>query len=261
MNRDRKGDASIGMPIESLQSIHLESDRSGKIFHQLYFQPTVTQAAKWFAAQGWKSGFESPADETRLRELAGRMGHEVDLVMARPEENGKGWKGHAAMFTFRDINRISIFPGAPLFQKASDKKTSREPVTFAHHNDLVAIKLPIKSHENTIGEEQPVTEQESKPMPSLPGWATSMIGGFRIATAIVCETGIADSNASFRNGNTLSLLDISPGNLFDTPDIPALLGKVNRSGHWFDIRSLFGDVTGIKIETQPILLVRLNAAE
>lgn len=245
------------MPIESLQSIHLESDGSGKIFHQLYFQPTVTQAANWFAAQGWNSGFKSQADEAKLRSLAGHMGQDVDLVMARPEENGKGWRGHAAMFSFPDINRIRIFPGAPLFRKMPDKKESREPVTFAHHNDLLAIRLPIRSREEKTSA-KPAPDREAEPLPSLPGWAASMIGGFRIATALVCDTGIADTNASHRTGNTLSLLDLSPGTLFDPTNIPVLLGRIDRSGHWSDFRSLFGDVAAIKIETRPIVLVRLN---
>jgi hypothetical protein len=195
-------------------------------------------------------------------------------VTVRSMENVKaadGRQGQKIVYAFADIGRIQYTPGdisaTPAAPSAAG--TSSRPTTFAFSNGVLTIKG------NGIGggtggaapplprpAGSPAPAAGAKPAPSAQEIAmiTSMFAGMRVAMKVRSASGIASTDASYVDGDTVTLVDIQMDKLFNNPAVLARLSAMsnNPAASPADVLESFKDIEGVRGEPKDIVTVRLK---
>jgi hypothetical protein len=236
------------MPIESIQSIHLKSDGSGQVFRQVFFRPAITKVVSWLGRKFGNLSIDFPLNEKKLQAAASNMGSGVSFLAAQPQKNEKGWEGYGVVYSFEDINRLQIEHGP------DDSHDSKERITFSLNDRNLEIRLP----QGNPTFESDHSHQTNSDSTQLPGWIMQFFDGFHIATALIAENGIAQTNASFVNKNSIVLLDFALSPFLEEGELPNIFEKLQEAKNLEDLKSIVGEIEGIRIEMQPVIRVTLN---
>jgi len=73
----------------------------------------------------------------------------------------------------------------------------------------------------------------------------------------VVDSGIAESDATHRDGNTITLMDVEMGKLLENPETLKKLKAANQQDPQAAMAALRG-VKGVKMEVKPKITVQLN---
>ena len=245
------------MPIEAVQSIHLERDGSGVIFRQVFYRSEITKVVRWFETRSGREPSGFPINESKLRSAAAGFGTGVTFLSAQPQTSEKGWEGYGVIYSFDDINQVRISHGDNDSSCGSDCGGNTN-ITFSLVEDMLEINLPQENPAREPIEKSMVQTQTSHQGGTLPKWILSVFNGFRIATALIVESGIKATDATYVNRDSIVLLDIAFTPLFKSVDFPEILEKLKQSQNLEDLKSIVRDLDGLRIEMQPVVRVQLD---
>ena len=207
------------------------------------------------------AGNESLCDEEKLQEEASKMGEGVRLSSAEPiDEDGR--KGCRAFYDFDDINQLTINqnPGdqMPSGMTADEPTSAEDVVTFSFTPGSPAtlvIHLPQDFQDNNPDEDP--AEVDSTQSAEQLAMMREMLEGARIHMALAVEGTITETNASYQDGNRITLIEIDFDLLLENEEQLELLSNTNPQTA-AEIKALLEGVDGIKIETSEEILVRFE---
>ena len=189
------------------------------------------------------------------------MGEGVRLSSAEPiDEDGR--KGCRAFYDFDDINQLTINqnPGdqMPSGMTADEPTSTEDVVTFSFTPGSPAtlvINLPQDFQDNNPDEDPtPVDSTQGEQQLAM---MREMFEGARIHMAVVVEGAITETNASYRDGNRITLIEVDFDRLLEDEEQLELLSNANPQTA-SEVKALLEDVDGIKIETGREILVRFE---
>ncbi len=194
-------------------------------------------------------------EDGELEAEAQSMGPDVTLESVEPIDSAFG-RGYSAIFSFADINslRVNQNPGDAVPSDSGGGETV-ELVTFSltpGRPASLVISLPQSDSDGAGGQ----SNGESPSQEELESM-TEFYRDMRIGFDVVAGQRIVDTNATHRDGNTITLMDIDFNTILQDPDATRRLIE-NQANSLAEVQELLSSTPGIKAELQEEVSIRFR---
>lgn len=255
--------AALVLPgcLQSETTIHLNKDGSGTLMEQTTLgAQMMAMMAQMSAISGDDAKNKDPLaemfSEEKAKARATKLGEGVTFEKSEPVTVG-GNKGARVTYKFKDISKLKISPGDGMKAMspaggdapAADKE---KPIVFALVGDTLTITLP-EQDKPQADKDAPKAEEN----PQMEMMMKQMLGDMKMSFNVVIDSGIAESDATHRDGNTITLMNVEMGKLLENPET---LKKLNAAGHDNPAAAMeaLKGIEGVKMEVKPKITVKLN---
>lgn len=257
-------------------TISVNPDGSGTVEQKVLMKSEMMAMMAGLSSMGQdsKDGSDQPAkpfslfDRDQLAKDAAKMGAGVQLKSAEPIKNDFG-EGYRAVYSFSDITKVQVNqnPGDTLPSQMqsgnAESSSSNTPdyVRFAFRRgspSVLTITFPTPPKEQSGSDKSADNSSTDKKMTEQDlAMVTQFYQDMRITTDVVLNGNVVGSNASYRDGNRITLLDFQFNQLLANPDFKTKLmeGKSSEMGNFQNLGKTF---PGLKIETRPTVEVRFR---
>jgi len=206
-------------------------------------------------------------DEAKLKEAAKQMGEGVTYVEGSKVVAG-GYEGYKAVYAFRDINTVRInqnpgekVPGSPQ-QDGPDATKTKEYITFSFTKGKPA-ELIIKSPASAFDKKPESPEVAKQPQDSatppdaLLTQMTAFFQGMKFGMAVVVDGEILETNATYRDGSRIDLLELDFGKLIENPEKFRKFSE-SKPKSVEEAKLLMQDLPGIKVDLNKEIRVKFD---
>ena len=254
------------------RNVRVKPDGSGTIEETMVMgKEMLAQMKQMEAAFGGDKGAGAKAhpsstyDETKLRAQAAKLGEGVTFVSGKPMSTATG-EGYSAIYAFKDVTKLRIeaeasgaMPSGAGEMKAGGKNG---PIVFAFTKGKVA-ELTIQQPKP----KEPAAAPAAKPDPAdaaaesmsdamLP-MMQQMLKGMRMALHVQVEGKIVDTNAEYRDGAKVTLLDVDFDKLLAKPETLKAMAK-SKSKSINEQKALLKGIEGIRVEGAEQVKIRFQ---
>jgi hypothetical protein len=205
------------------------------------------------------SGF-SLLDPEQLRSQASSIGEGVRFVSGEEIADEFG-QGYVAVYEFDDVSKIQVNqnPGDLVPQTGGAAPTDQivENITFSFREGatselVIELPEPEEVEADGAGEQAPTGSDEMNPE-----MFQQFYQDMRIAMRVRVDGRVVSSNATSRDGNTLTLMDIDFNRLMAQDQ--ALERVLNQQPETIaEMQQLVADVDGMDVETEPRVTIRFR---
>ncbi len=253
--------------LQQATTVHLNKDGSGTLVEETTFGAQMVAMVEQLAGMGGDKGkdpIKELASPDKAKARAAALGTGVTVAKVEAIElNGN--KGARATYHFADINQLKLSisgglqeampkpPGAP-----ADKPSKEKPTTFKYAAGVLTITTP--EHNKPDGAEldkappagaPDMGDEQMEPM------MKQMMGDMKMSLKLVMEPGIAQTNATHVEGNTVTLMEMDMGKVMETPGAIKKLQSVDQKNPQKALAAL-KDFKGIKMEPQQEITIKLK---
>lgn len=248
--------------LQNETTIRLNKDGSGQIVEKTILGAQMLAMLDQFSALGGADA-PNPVDEMfseeKAKARAAALGQGVTFEKAEIL-NADGKKGGIVTYRFADINQLKITPGEGMSDMAPGGAApaaaeKSQPVTFAYADGKLTIKMPDPAKAGA-GEDAPKMPEEAS-NPEMMEMMKGMLADMEVSFRIVCEDGIDETNATHRDGNTITLSEIKMGELMKEEGAFEKFAKMDQNNPAAAMEALKG-VKGVKMEAQKEVSVTLK---
>jgi len=258
--------AALALPscLQNETTIQLNKDGSGTLVEQTTLGAQMVGMLDQFSALGGGAAAKDPVaemfSEEKAKAKAKTMGNGVTFEKSEPITIGAN-KGARTTYRFTDINQLQISPGegvkdlSPLAGQAA-AAAEKEPVKFHFADGTLSITMPIP--------EKPAAPPAAAPAapdpagnPQMEAMMKQMLSDMNVSVKLVIASGIAETNATHRDGNTITLMSMEMAKLLENPETPKKLSAADQSNPTAAFEVLKG-IEGVKMETKPTVTVKLE---
>ena len=256
--------------LEINQTVHLKKDGSGTIVEETILGAQASGMLQMAALQGGGNAAPDMFGEDAAKKRAEKFGKGV--TVSKVEKIDKdGRTGGRVTYAFADINTVGLNmsdgaapltaagPPAAAEAKAADVK----PITFTYQDGQLTILMPQPQKED-IAKAKDAAAKADTPAPEA-GAETAQIQAMvmqtmkdmKMSAKVVVESGIAESNATYQEGNTITLMEMDMGKLMADPAILKQLQALNLQDPAAFEEKVKG-IEGIKGERQEKVTVKVK---
>ncbi len=223
--------------LQNERTVMINPDGSGTIEEVVLISKMLEQIGSQMAGDGEnvkkadpdKSKLEAEKEKATkdARKKIPSMGTGVDLVSVTPMQRGD-FKGFRTVYSFKDINALKLSMGAKK-DGQMDSADADNYTTFSYakgeNNTLVIKRKHAKAEAPAEVESTPVKPAETaEPGPQDQDGGKeglemlkNMFNGLRMTENILIQGGtVVESNASFRSGSLITLLEVDFTKLLDS---------------------------------------------
>jgi len=202
-------------------------------------------------------------DEEELKEKAGQIGEDVAFVSAESIKTDSG-TGYKAIYSFKDINKIRINqnpaenvptpgPGGP------DAEETGEFITFSFKKGSTSTLNIFNPREEVSGEKDQGNEDtaagtDTAADPGMLDMMRQIYQDMRISMAVEVEGSIIDTNALYREGSRIIIMELDFAKLLENEEQFQKLARANPDT-LEETKELFKDIPGMKVELQDTLKI------
>lgn len=255
--------------------LNLKKDGSGTLTEEKVLGAQMLgmmeQMAAGFGGAGGGAKAPDPladmASEERAKKRCSELGEGVRLKgIERIERNGG--KGVRITYEFDDVNKLVLHtddgskqdggkggPGAA--PQAAAKP--RQPIGLNYAGSVLTVRMPKpEPKEDASGEvagQDPGAGRLDDPQAME--MAKEMFADMRMAIRIRAEGGIASTDATHADGNTVTLMEMDFGKLTKNPEHLKKLASMDKNNPAAAMESLKG-IDGIRFETKPEIKIELK---
>lgn len=237
----------------------LKPDGSGTIEETVYMSAAMIEMLQGFMTMDNDSTKEefNLFNETDLRNEALKLGEGVKYISGE-ELDDNGRKGYKAIYEFEDVNKIKmdqdVSDKAPSMGEDTED-TPEDDITFRFSKgnpaELTIIMPEEKetSNEATEVEEDEENEYESNEQAESE-WTDEVKGimkDFRILIELEVDGDIVETNATYVDGSTLTLMEMSFAKLLDNPEELNKLKNLDEASYEKS-KEILEKIPGIKFE-------------
>jgi hypothetical protein len=255
-------------------TINVNKDGTGTIDQTFLMKSEMIDMMSGLSSMGNSSDSESSGeknskefslyDEKQIREDAAKMGPGVTVVRSEPVTTDWG-KGYHAVYAFDDISKIQVNqnPGdnLPSQMGQGEKSLSQEP-DFLRFNlkkgnpAVLTVNMPQPPQNKNDGKS---AEGDAKAKMSDQDIAmfTQFYADMRISVDLKFNGTIVGTNAAYRDGNSISLMDFQFGALLKNPQFVQMM-KDGKSAEMNNFQNLATKFPGLKIEPKRVVEVRFR---
>ena len=230
-------------------TVHVKPDGSGTVDQTITMSDATIEQFKAMAGGG-KPGQKGPheIDEAKLKEQAAKMGEGVTFVSAKPIK-ADGKQGFTATFAFADISKVQVAQTPSM----GDAGGGKEDIGFQFAKgspSTLTIKMPPAKKNEAGG----APDQENDQMMTM---MKEMLKDMRISFAVDVQGAIQQTNASHRDGQKITLLDMEFAKVMADPAKFKAFTKV-KDPNTAEAKALLKTIPGVKIETENPVTIRFQ---
>ncbi len=248
--------------------ITLKGDGSGRIEMEYHLD---TQVIAMMQSMGggedeMPTTSEDFIDREEMEQLAAKMGKGVRFVSATPLPDGGTALGYKAVFEFDNINGLSFNPmeGAP--QPDGEGEDEETPIRFQFSPGATSELVILMDQDNDVeedfeddGEYEEYEDETASGGQDEEMMAEMMKPYFRSMSVLVqvkVDGNIRQTNAAYREGNTITLIDMDMGKIIDNDEL--FKGVINSEDIQDEAMTKKLEKAGILIESQERISVRFR---
>lgn len=220
---------------ESDQVVTVKKDGSGTIEAKTILGAQLAGMMKMAQQQGGEEAAKDPlTDPAELKKQAAKMGEGVEFVKVEPLKFDDGRMGAVATFKFADIRKVKMVPGEG--PKTGEEEGAAEgagkeesPIRFGFtpgDNPKLTIIMPPQKKEEPKAEEKKEGGDEAEPKvaegaddEAAMAMMAPMMQGMRIAMKVKVEGEITKTDATHKDGSTVTIMDVDMGKLFSNKEM------------------------------------------
>jgi hypothetical protein len=187
-------------------------------------------------------------DEAELKAAAEKKGKGVKFASATPATRGK-FRGYTATYTFDDVRQVILDPDpAKHAPKAPNQPADQksDPMRFEFKKGKTSeltVKIPRDEEKKPKKPDEKKIDPNDESFEMMRGFLKDM--GVKIQLEV--EGKVESSNAKFREGNTVTVLELDFNALLGDA---AKLAQVMNADSYDEAAKAFNTVAGMKVETQ-----------
>ena len=243
--------------------MHLNPDGSGTV------EETVLLSKKFFAGMndmiggltGEGSAKPEPLDlfdPAKLKEQAGAMGEGVTYQSGKKLETAD-FTGYTAVYAFKDINTLILSQQGPALGTPTGEGQQARMVSF-HFTKSCQNSPATLTIEQPAGE-KPLAESPAKEAPPAATSASTgtaadeeaaklvkLFMGMKFVLAIDINGDIVSTNATYRDGNRLTLVEFDMEKLGGSAADMEKLSRIKPGGSLDDVKEALKDIPGMKVD-------------
>jgi hypothetical protein len=250
--------------------IKVNKDGSGTVEETVILSNAFTEMMKSFAGDMGEEGEEPEeqdlVDEQKLRAKAASMGPGVELVSAEPmvTDSGSGFK---AVYRFSDINKLKVnqnpsenVPGPP--SGGEEAESTEELLQFRFTRGATAsLEVIYPQQFDEPSEDEGTAEMDEGPdlsaNPEMMAMMKELYKDMRMKLAVEVNGSIVDTNATYRDGSRVTLMDVDFGKLMEEGDkFDELMRSAPETVE--EMKELLAGVESIKVETAQNIRIRFR---
>lgn len=195
-------------------------------------------------------------DEAKIKAAAVKMGDGVTFVSAERIDGEQG-KGFRAVYAFSDVNKLKLDqnPGDALPDSGGPKPAGnkKEPILFQFNKGTPA-QLTLKMPAPEFKPKEPQPEgMEDMAMQMM----KQMFKDMHISMAVEVQGTIGETNAEYREGSRVTLMDMDFNKVMADPEKFKALAKANPQSLQ-EAKTLIKGLDGVKIETAPEVKIQFQ---
>ncbi len=233
------------------QTVNLKPDGSGTIVISTVMSKETMDQIKAMGGEGQKSPIDEMMSEEKAKEQATKMGDGVKFVKAEKIKTDKG-EGAKITFSFTDINKVKM--DVSLGDAAPQKDDGKPPVSFQFTKGSPAKLTMTMNH--PAQDKKPAADVAEDPNEAQGlAMAQQMMKGMRITMNLNVDGTLVATNATHKDGNKITIMDIPMDELLKDPK---KFKESQKAGSFTDAMSIFKDVPGLKVEAKPTVTVELK---
>jgi hypothetical protein len=243
---------------QNTTTIHIQKNGSGAITEETRIGKSMLQMFESMAGMNAKK--DKPADiiqqlfsDDIVQKRAKMLGEGVTVTQIEPITNSES-KGAKITYAFKDINLVKISPTQNQPNQTNLEESASDPISFKLENDILTVSIPQKTKASADSAPKPDMDLNS---PEMDNMMKQMMADMKISIKIVCDSGIAKTNASHSSLNTVSLVDIDMNRVLKNDAAFKQLKKIKQNDPIKALESL-NHVDGVQIETKPEIQITLK---
>ena len=247
--------AALPSCLQNETTILLNKNGSGTIIEETFLTPAMLQMSAQFAQPGSPDPLENLYSEEKAKAKAAKCGDLVEFVKIEKIEKA-GMKGSRTHYKFSDINKLSITPQSALENLGSglpipaDK--GKEPLKFEFSEGKLTIEPPVVDFSN-LGPASALEGQD----PQMAQMMQDLIADMQIAVRFKATDGIAKTDATYLDADTITLFDVQAGKMLAQKAQLTAIAETAKTDRAAAITE-FKKLDGVKIETAEKITVELK---
>jgi hypothetical protein len=250
---------------ESIVLLRVNKDGSGTIEETVVISDKFMELMKSFGGEEEGEAEEQdPIDEQQLMDKAASMGEGVRYVSAEPVKTDRG-SGYKAIYAFTDVNdvRINQNPGenvSPPPVGGEEEGPVEEWLRFnfsGGRTPTLEIIYPQDVTEEMDQDESAEAEAEMDSNPEMMEMMRELYQDMHIRLAVEVNGEIVQTNASYVDGSTVTLMDIDFAKILE--DEQKFRDLMNANPETVEeMKELVKDNPGIKVEIEEVIHIRFR---
>ena len=241
--------------LQSETTIHLQKDGSGTLTEQTTYGARMLAMLAQMSAVGGTTVKDPLADLSspeKAKARAATLGPGVTVEKSVPYESG-GNKGATVTYHFTDINKLTISPGDSMRSlspmAAGAPATPAKPVAFTYTGGTLTVTMPAPPATAATPETPSVPGMPDMESPQMQAMMKQMLADMKMSFKLVIEPGIAETDATHHDGNTITLMDLQMAKLLEKPETLKKLSKAPKQDPAAALEFIKG-LDGVKMETK-----------
>lgn len=246
-------------------TIHLNKDGSGTIVEEVKLGAQMIEMIGQMAAMGGEDAkkedpLKNLASEEKAKERAEKMGEGV--TVEKVEKIGEN--GARTTYRFKDINKIKVNQSGGMddLMNSPGMKVEKkeEPLAFKYADGTLTFAMPQPKKAEGDGEKDAEKDAAAAQLedPQAMEMMKQMFGDMKMAVKLVIEPGIAESNATHVDGNTVTLMEMDMGKLMKNEEAFKKLAKMGNEADPKKIGQVLKGVDGVKVETNENISIKVK---
>jgi len=247
--------------IESTTVVRVKPDGSGTIEQTLIFSDAFSELLSGFGGEE-EASEEGFVDVEELKRNASAIGEGVRFVSAEDVQTETG-SGYTVVYEFEDINQVRVNqnPGGlvPSAPGAEDEGSPEEFVLFNFEKGRTAtleIINPIDTAEQREAEERAEVEMDAEAAGMMEMMA-EFYRDMKLAMIVEVDGRIVETNATYRDGSRVTIMELDFGKLMEDPDKFQALMQSNPETVE-EVKEIAKDIPGVKVETEESIVIRFR---
>ena len=247
--------------LENETKVTVNADGSGTITEETIFGAEVMGMLEMAAQQGGQAGqnpFDALKDIDKAKAKASEYGEGVTFVKVE-EVARNGGKGVRVTYKFADISKITLNPGEGLTDMApgtaAKAKETGTALKFAFADKTLTIISPEvdaeKAKNATDDLEIPDTQDPQAEM------MMQMLKGMKMTAKLTIAPGIANTNATYHSGDTITLYEMDLDKILANPEGLRAMKGIDMSDRKKAAAAL-AKINGVKAETKETVTVKMK---
>jgi hypothetical protein len=248
---------------ESIVLLRVNKDGSGTIEETVVISDSFMELMKSFGSEEEGEEDKDVIDEEQLTAKAVSMGEGVRYVSAQPVKTDRG-SGYKAIYSFSDINdvRINQNPGenvSPPPMGGEEQGPVEEWLRFNFSGGRTATLEIIYPQDMEMHQEEKSAESEADmdSNPEMMEMMRELYQDMHIGIAVEVDGEITDTNASYVDGSTVTLMDIDFAKILEDEEKFKELMSANPETVE-EMKQLVKDNPGIKVEIEESIRIRFR---
>ncbi len=240
--------------LQTETTINLNKDGSGTIVEETILGAKMIEMMGQFAQPGQPDPIQEMFSDEKSKAKVGKMGEGVEFVKVEMINEG-GKKGGRVHYKFADINKLNLNPAGGLEAmndgEDQDPVKPEELVKFKYADGKLSLITPPTKFDDLN------MDEAGGENPEMEAMMKQMMADMRMALKINFPGGIEKTNATFVDGNTVTVMDLQVGKMFDQKDALKKITETAKTDK-HAAQEAFSKLDGIKVETKEDVSITLK---